>query len=221
MRASQPEARPNAPGLRSVGSRGFEDADAPVSVRPMFSIIPMPERCSNTRRYSTGSAADAERQSRRRDVLARGGSSPSSRNEMIVGNTLSRPRALCSAATAWALATSCACVGITPSGLPVVAEVYINSARSPGRGTGGGAAAPPHSPPHSRSSASACGSAVRCRTSERRHGPHRLAGTIGRRTGTPLDVPEVAAFALLQHAARLTGAVWAVEGGVMGGRTRR
>ena len=65
-RASQPEARPTEPSLRSTAASGFENEGATVSVSPMVSMMPMPKACSNARRCSGGNAAEALRQKRMR-----------------------------------------------------------------------------------------------------------------------------------------------------------
>ena len=48
-RASQPEARPTEPILRSAGSIGFENEGAAVSVRPIVSMMLIPNWASNAR----------------------------------------------------------------------------------------------------------------------------------------------------------------------------
>ena len=78
-RAWPPLARPTEPILRCAEPSGLENEGATVSVRPMVSMTPMPNRCSKARRCSGGSADEAERQKRMACVLSRGGAAPSSR----------------------------------------------------------------------------------------------------------------------------------------------
>jgi hypothetical protein len=66
--ASLPKAGPGLPSLRRAGSSGLEKQGAAVSVRPMVSMMPMPNFCSKARCCAGGSGAEAERQKRIADA---------------------------------------------------------------------------------------------------------------------------------------------------------